>query len=151
VRSRWVARRHTKRMQIFPVVTSIPPESPPFPSRDDHPVPRNGIVKRSALSTNKFYANLFLGSRTQAVWLHPFSIWWSDETPGNPKGWGLGISHVTAEQRASPFPTCLDTKLMFSRYLVLTLTPTLCNIFSIPPVYSRFAYPLWNSVPTQAK
>jgi endo-1,3(4)-beta-glucanase len=92
-------------MQIFPLEAPVLVEAPPFPSRDDHPVQRNGIFTQSPISTNKFYANLFLGNRNQAVWLHPFSVWWSNEASGGAQGWGLSVAHISAEQRASPFIT----------------------------------------------
>lgn len=87
--------------RLLPVTATA--ERPAFPSRDDHPVVRQGIERASsaALSTNKFYANMFLGDRTQAVWLHPFSVWWSKEGPS----WGLSISHVEPAQRASNSPS----------------------------------------------
>lgn len=51
------------------------------------------------MSTNKFYANLFLGSQTQGVWTHPYSVSWSHGS-GNAKSWGLSVSHIDAEQKA---------------------------------------------------
>ena len=51
------------------------------------------------MSTNKFYANLFLGSQGQGVWTHPYSVTWS-KGGGNAQSWGLAVSHVDAEQRA---------------------------------------------------
>ena len=51
------------------------------------------------LSTNKFYANLFLGSQGQGVWTHPYSITWS-KGGGNAASWGLSVSHIDASQRA---------------------------------------------------
>ncbi|KIM33364.1 glycoside hydrolase family 81 protein [Serendipita vermifera MAFF 305830] len=92
----------TSRQEIFSVSSSVPIQAPPFPSRNDHPVPRTGITDQAPISTNKFYANMFLGTRTQPVWIHPFSVWWSNGAPGSSQGWGLSVSHTTAEQRASP-------------------------------------------------
>ena len=51
------------------------------------------------MSTNKFYANLFLGSQGQGVWTHPYSVTWS-KGGGNAQSWGLAVSHIDAEQRA---------------------------------------------------
>jgi endo-1,3(4)-beta-glucanase len=55
------------------------------------------------VSTNKFYANLFLGTQTQGVWTHPYSVSWSKGS-GNAKSWGLAISHIDADQRANGPP-----------------------------------------------
>ena len=50
-------------------------------------------------STNKFYANLFLGSQSQGVWTHPYSVAWSKGS-GNAGSWGISVSHIDANQRA---------------------------------------------------
>ena len=88
-----------------------------LPSRGDHPVPRLGIVnigslnysrktnvpqipQSSPISTNKFYANLFLGSQSQGVWTHPYSVTWAKGS-GNAGSWGLAISHTDAGQRVN--------------------------------------------------
>lgn len=51
------------------------------------------------IPTNKFYANLFLGSQNQGVWTHPYSVVWSKGS-GIAGSWGLAISHIDADQRA---------------------------------------------------
>ena len=51
------------------------------------------------VSTNKFYANLFLGTQGQGVWTHPYSVTWSKGS-GIAKSWGLAVSHIDADQRA---------------------------------------------------
>ena len=56
--------------------------------------PQNG-----PLSTNKFYANFFLGNQNQGVWTHPYSLTWS-KGRGNLKSWGMAVSHIDANQRA---------------------------------------------------
>ena len=59
------------------------------------------------VSTNKFYANLFLGSQGQGVWTHPYSVTWS-KGGGNARSWGLAVSHIDANQRAEgPHNTAL--------------------------------------------
>lgn len=86
-------------MRLFPVHAEA--IEPLFPVRKDHPVPRQGIERSGnskALDTNKFYANMFLGDRTQSVWIHPYSVWWSNES----ENWGLAVSHVEANQRVRP-------------------------------------------------
>ncbi|KAL8948670.1 MAG: hypothetical protein Q9222_005167 [Ikaeria aurantiellina] len=68
-------------------------------SRPDHPAPRKGISEQSTpKSTNKFYANLFLGNQTNSVWTQPYSLQWS-QGGGNAKSWGMGVSHIEADQR----------------------------------------------------
>lgn len=51
------------------------------------------------VSTNKFYANLFLGTQGQGVWTHPYSVTWSRGS-GVAQSWGLAVSHIDADQRA---------------------------------------------------
>ena len=55
------------------------------------------------LSTNKFYANLFLGGQGQSVFTHPYELAWSQGS-GNAKSWGMAISQVEASQRAFGAP-----------------------------------------------
>ncbi|KAL8956189.1 MAG: hypothetical protein Q9183_006387, partial [Haloplaca sp. 2 TL-2023] len=86
---------YADQTEVFqPVATGPPP--PQIRDRTDHPVPRLNIDQPfGALATNKFYANFFLGSQTQGVWCHPYSLRWS-------KGrysWGMTVSHVEANQR----------------------------------------------------
>ncbi|MCJ1274857.1 hypothetical protein MMC21_002655 [Puttea exsequens] len=83
---------------FLPVATgSLPSE---IVSRGDHPVPRLGITAQgNPVSTNKFYANLFLGTQGQGVWTHPYSVIWSKGT-GNVQSWGMAVSHIDASQRA---------------------------------------------------
>ena len=60
------------------------------------------VIKDSqsnAISTNKFYANLFLGNQNQGVWTHPYSLTWSKGS-GNLNSWGMAISHIDPNQRA---------------------------------------------------
>ncbi|MCJ1472208.1 hypothetical protein MMC13_000855 [Lambiella insularis] len=81
-----------------PIDTNPPPTQ--ITSRGDHPVPTLGIVSQtSPISTNKFYANLFLGSQTNGVWTHPYSVSWSHGS-GNVKSWGMSISQIDAYLRA---------------------------------------------------
>ncbi|KAL8671843.1 MAG: hypothetical protein Q9168_003659, partial [Polycauliona sp. 1 TL-2023] len=84
--------------EVFqPVATQPPPRQ--IPSRGDHPAPRLNIAPQSSpLSTNKFYANFFLGSQGQGVWTHPYSLTWSKGSQ-NARSWGMAISHIDADQR----------------------------------------------------
>lgn len=56
-------------------------------------------AQRNPVSTNKFYANLFLGTQSQGVWTHPYSVTWSKGN-GNAASWGMAVSHIDANQRA---------------------------------------------------
>ena len=56
-------------------------------------------TQSTPLSTNKFYANLFLGTQGQSVFTHPYELAWSQGS-GNVKSWGMAISQVEASQRA---------------------------------------------------
>jgi endo-1,3(4)-beta-glucanase len=58
-----------------------------------------GIQPQHApISTNKFYANFFLGSQTAGTWTHPYSVAWS-KGGGSTQSWGMSISHIDADQR----------------------------------------------------
>lgn len=87
-----------------PVATGVLPSV--IGTRSDHPVARLGITpQNSALSTNKFYANFFLGSQTAPTWTHPYSVAWV-KGGGSAQSWGLYISHIDANQRVfGPDPT----------------------------------------------
>lgn len=80
-----------------PVATSAPPTV--IGSRSDHPVARLGIVSQSTpKSTNKFYANFFLGTQTAPAFTHPYSLAWA-KGAGSSASWGLSISQIDASQR----------------------------------------------------
>ncbi|KAL6717521.1 endo-1,3-beta glucanase [Lecanora helva] len=81
-----------------PVATQSLPHQ--IPSKGGHPVPRLGISPQSnPVSTNRFYANLFIGTQGQGAWTHPYSVAWSKGS-GNAKSWGFAVSHIDADQRA---------------------------------------------------
>lgn len=80
-----------------PVDTEAPPSA--IGCRSDHPVARLGIQPQgSPLSTNKFYANFFLGSQTAPTWTHPYSLAWA-KGGGSAQSWGMSVSHIDANQR----------------------------------------------------
>ncbi|EHL00549.1 putative endo-1,3(4)-beta-glucanase 1 [Glarea lozoyensis 74030] len=59
-----------------PIATDAPPSQ--FSRRGDHPVRKLGVqAQNSPVSTNKFYANFFLGSQSAPTWTHPYSVAWS--------------------------------------------------------------------------
>ncbi|KZW02924.1 glycoside hydrolase [Exidia glandulosa HHB12029] len=69
-------------------------EEPPsiFPRRHEHPVPRKGLVghpQTTPIPTNKFYANLFLGGRTEGVWCQPYRL-----SHTNAPTFGMGVRHI---------------------------------------------------------
>jgi len=73
-----------------------------FKVEPQHPVPKKSInpAIRCPLPTNKFYSNLFLGSQTQGVWLHPYQVWLTPPSdPGHNAG--LNVSHVDPEQKVN--------------------------------------------------
>ena len=79
-----------------PIASDAPP--PQITSRSDHPVPRAGILQQQQrLQTNKFYANLFLGDQTNAIWTHPYSLAWS-AGGGQTNSYGMAISHIERNQ-----------------------------------------------------
>lgn len=77
-------------------------DAPPsmIASRPDHPVKRLGIAPQEGrpISTNKFYANFFLGGQNHATWTHPYSMLWS-KGGGSSKSWGLAVTHIEAKQQ----------------------------------------------------
>ncbi|KAJ4411791.1 endo-1,3-beta glucanase [Didymella pomorum] len=79
----------------LPLDTPVPAPSIPF--RGDHPVQKQNIVDSNVpIQTNKFYANFFLGSRSQSVWTHPYSLSW----PQGRGTYGMAISHTERSQYA---------------------------------------------------
>lgn len=79
-----------------PIATGAPPSN--IGSRKDHPVVRQGVIANGPIGTNKFYANMFLGSQTSPTFLHPYSVAWA-KGKGSSSSWGLAISHIDASQR----------------------------------------------------
>lgn len=79
-----------------PIGTSAPPKT--IAQRKDHPVPRKNIASKPPISTNKFYANMFLGQQTSPTYLHPYSVAWC-KGKGASSSWGMAISHIDAHQR----------------------------------------------------
>lgn len=57
-----------------------------------------GVTGSGPISTNKFYANFFLGGQTSPAFLHPYSVSWAKGS-GSSASWGLSISHIEANQR----------------------------------------------------
>ncbi|KAF2830334.1 endo-1,3(4)-beta-glucanase 1 precursor [Ophiobolus disseminans] len=75
---------------------------PQIPISAHHPVPKKGIEGDGTMHTNKFYANAFLGEQNQAIWTHPYSVWWGKgtEQPGMINTWGMCISHIEESEVA---------------------------------------------------
>ncbi|KAG8531003.1 uncharacterized protein KY384_004360 [Bacidia gigantensis] len=96
------ARAATDCFQPLPT-SSLPPQ---ISSRSDHLATKLGINQNGPISTNKFYANLFLGNQNQGVWTHPYSLTWS-KGGGNLRSWGMAVSHIDADQRAYGPPNVL--------------------------------------------
>jgi endo-1,3(4)-beta-glucanase len=78
-----------------PIATGPVPKN--IPSRDDHPLPPEGLAQTGTIETNKFYGNLFLGSQTQPVWTHPYSVWWPNGA-GAEDAYGLAVTHITRSE-----------------------------------------------------
>ncbi|KAI0998659.1 putative endo-1,3(4)-beta-glucanase [Podosphaera aphanis] len=80
-----------------PIATDPPPAV--FPTRSDHPVPRQSIKPQTEpLSTNKFYSNFYLGSQKAGTWTHPYSLAWVKGN-GTSKSWGMSIMHIEESQK----------------------------------------------------
>ncbi|KAI1943188.1 endo-1,3-beta glucanase [Ophidiomyces ophidiicola] len=70
-----------------------------IPKRGDHPIKPNHIINPTApISTNKFFANFFLGNQQEYTFTLPYSVGWSKGT-GPANSYGMAISHVDANQR----------------------------------------------------
>ncbi|QIW99261.1 hypothetical protein AMS68_004779 [Peltaster fructicola] len=84
-------------ININEIFQAIATDTPPaqISQRSDHPVARLGISpQQKKLETNKFYANLFLGSQTSGVFTLPYVITWlKGHGSGGLVSWGLAISH----------------------------------------------------------
>ncbi|KAL2822863.1 glycosyl hydrolase family 81-domain-containing protein [Aspergillus granulosus] len=70
-----------------------------IPSRDDHPVAKNGVNSSNPIETNKFHSALFLGSQTNATFTHPYSLAWAKGS-GTFPSWGMSVSHIEQHQLA---------------------------------------------------
>lgn len=81
---------------------STPAPGERFKVERQHPIPKQSINLdvHCPIPTNKFYSNLFLGSQTQGVWLHPYQVWLTPPSdPGH--NTGLNVSHVDPEQKVN--------------------------------------------------
>jgi endo-1,3(4)-beta-glucanase len=71
---------------------------PSIPIGRHHPVPKKGVEDDDTrtMNTNKFYVNAFLGDQGQAIWTHPYSIWWGRGWEGSERisTWGMCITHT---------------------------------------------------------
>lgn len=59
------------------------------------PIPTGLNNQGRPIETNKFYGNMLVGNQTNAVWIHPYSLWYCKETPFL----GMAVAHCTAAQR----------------------------------------------------
>lgn len=64
----------------------------------------------SAIHTNKFYANLFLGKQQEPVYCQPYSVWWSQDS----SYYGFAISYSTPSQRVFGPTASLSTVEYYS-------------------------------------
>ncbi|KAI5810909.1 putative endo beta 1,3-glucanase, GH81 family [Peziza echinospora] len=87
---------------FIPIATTEP--SAIFPRRTTHQVSRKNVQELDmAAHTNKFYANIFLGTQDRPVVTMPYSVWWSKGDVNGQTGlvnpWGLSVAHVDENQR----------------------------------------------------
>lgn len=81
---------------LFDVIdTSVPPSV--FP-REDLPlaIPSGVDNNNVPISTNKFYANLFLGTQQSMVYAFPYGLYWD-----NNNYYGFGVQHTNVSNRVS--------------------------------------------------
>lgn len=79
--------------------TSALPNGPPLSTfaRKEHEIalPANTNNDGRPVETNKFYGNMLVGSQTNPVWTHPYSLWWSKDS----SSLGMAVAHIQASQR----------------------------------------------------
>ncbi|KAF4125557.1 endo-1,3(4)-beta-glucanase, partial [Geosmithia morbida] len=83
---------------IFADAVGTEPPPSMMEVKQDHPVPRKGIMQQAPLQTNKFYSNFFLAEQRAPTYTFPYSITWGGGT-GVTKTWGMVCSHIEAHQR----------------------------------------------------
>ncbi|GAV50381.1 hypothetical protein ZYGR_0U02370 [Zygosaccharomyces rouxii] len=59
------------------------------------PIPVGLNNQGKPIETNKFYGNMLVSNQTNAVWTHPYSLWYCKENPFL----GMAVAHCTAAQR----------------------------------------------------
>lgn len=59
------------------------------------PIPAGLNNRGRPIETNKFYGNMLVGNQTNAVWTHPYSLWYCKENPFL----GIAVAHCTTAQR----------------------------------------------------
>jgi endo-1,3(4)-beta-glucanase len=79
-----------------PIATGAPPKQ--FPWKPQYFVQRNKLIGGTVLQTNKFYTNLLLGSQKNAIFTHPYSLWFRDCKNGIIPYCGMSISHVDRDR-----------------------------------------------------
>ncbi|PGH16809.1 hypothetical protein AJ79_01453 [Helicocarpus griseus UAMH5409] len=71
-----------------------------IPARNDHPLQKKNIWDTPGpVSTNKFYANFFIGSQANYGFVHPYAVGWAKGS-APVKSDGLVISHIEADKLA---------------------------------------------------
>lgn len=80
-------------------LNGILPSGPPLDvfARVDHEVALPPMARTDCLpvQTNKFYGNMLLGNQANAVWTHPYSLWYTRGATF----FGMAVSHTTSSQR----------------------------------------------------
>ncbi|KAI5294618.1 hypothetical protein KEM52_003607 [Ascosphaera acerosa] len=75
-----------------PIATGPAPDD--IPVRDDHPLKKQHIMNGdNPTPTNKFYANMFLGTQTMPVFTHPYSLIYAKGNGSN-HTYGIAVSHI---------------------------------------------------------
>lgn len=77
-----------------PIDTKAPFES--FETGDNgFDLPSGVYNYGDAINTNKFYANLFIESQSNPVFLHPYSVWWASKSTSFSS---IAVSHTKEDQ-----------------------------------------------------
>lgn len=96
VSSTLVSSSECSYVDIFAAVSTDAPPSQYFPDGSSgFTIPESVDNGQDPIETNKFYANLFLGSQSSSVFTYPYSVWWNHNVNSAP---GLAVSHTKPEQ-----------------------------------------------------
>ncbi|EKG17574.1 Glycoside hydrolase family 81 [Macrophomina phaseolina MS6] len=108
------AARAAATTPLFSLVQRSPRHSSIEPA-GNHPVPRKGIVDpvTKPTQTNKFHGNLYLDTRNQTAWTHPYSVAWAQGS-GKAGSWGLAVSHIDRDLLVFGNDTAQDSKTFFA-------------------------------------
>lgn len=84
-----------RALNLDNVLKPVPPADVFAKITHEVPIPGGTDNGGKPIETNKFYGNMLIGSQTNPIWTHPYSLWLSKEAPFL----GVAVAHCTANQR----------------------------------------------------